>query len=160
MLRLRANIFRWLRLVLQWACPAISDGAAADAESGGQLLVLQPRMSGCAKTTERSLGSLVPDRLKVAGAHSGVADSSARQVAFSVTSHIWFYQADAAQSYCRTVGTKGFDGPSGHKVRRWSDWGISDEESQDEEEEWEESCDHIAELMGQERHLLLWSASW
>lgn len=65
--------------------------------------------------------------------------------------------------YTRSLWTKNFDGPSGHKAKRSLH---NDAEScrepvdTEEQEEWEDSCDDIAELMCQPRHCLLWSPSW
>lgn len=89
--------------------------------------------------------------------------------------------------YRRTLYTKVFDGPSGHKAKRtpsseaktprhtdnevsarglWSQSAAEgltdpeDENSFEEDEDWEDHCDDIAELMGQQRSCMLWSASW
>lgn len=81
----------------------------------------------------------------------------------------------------RTLFTKSFDGPSGHKAKRQRgrsaaaaggplsgvDVPAFDDDSEDEDEDdardwehWEDRCDDIADLMGQQRHTLLWSAAW
>lgn len=72
--------------------------------------------------------------------------------------------------YQRSLETKVFDGPSGHKAKRTlsSDKVSSpreyvEEESlspEDEEDEWEDHCDDIAELMSQQRSGMLWAAAW
>jgi hypothetical protein len=85
--------------------------------------------------------------------------------------------------YRRPLETKVFDGPSGHKARRITSsdsksaalrdedeastrpsalYNCSEDECSPEEEaeDWEDQCDDIAELMGQQRSCMLWSASW
>eukprot|EP00437_Effrenium_voratum_P012591 CAMPEP_0181451260 /NCGR_PEP_ID=MMETSP1110-20121109/28598_1 /TAXON_ID=174948 /ORGANISM="Symbiodinium sp., Strain CCMP421" /LENGTH=414 /DNA_ID=CAMNT_0023575503 /DNA_START=135 /DNA_END=1379 /DNA_ORIENTATION=+ len=68
------------------------------------------------------------------------------------------------EEYCRALHTKAFDGPSGHKARKasCSDEGFdsSDDESDEEEEDWKDQCDEMADLMGQQRQMVLWSGSW
>ncbi|CAE7811063.1 unnamed protein product [Symbiodinium sp. CCMP2592] len=68
------------------------------------------------------------------------------------------------EEYCRALQTKAFDGPSGHKARKasCSDEGFdsSDDESDEEEEDWKDQCDEMADLMGQQRQMVLWSGSW
>mmetsp|Transcript_98230 Transcript_98230/g.174896 ORF Transcript_98230/g.174896 Transcript_98230/m.174896 type:complete len:493 (-) Transcript_98230:109-1587(-) len=65
------------------------------------------------------------------------------------------------RNYQRSLQTKDFDGPSGHKARR-AGMESSEEESDsdDDEEDWEDRCDDIAELMSRQRTMLLWSNSW
>lgn len=75
-----------------------------------------------------------------------------------------------ALEYRRSLETKVFDGPSGHKAKRTSSTTASssseDEDEgepstpEEEAEEWEDHCDDIAELMSQQRSGLLWSSSW
>eukprot|EP00439_Symbiodinium_sp_Y106_P044139 s436_g5.t1 len=64
------------------------------------------------------------------------------------------------EEYCRALHTKAFDGPSGHKARKasCSDEGFdsSDDESDEEEEDWKDQCDEMADLMGQQRQMVLW----
>jgi hypothetical protein len=110
-------------------------------------------------------------------------------VKFDRNSEVSFFddQPDASSElieYRRALDTKIFDGPSGHKAKRIcaSRSGFSDDEastvlwslgatdvaehiegedaSAEEQEDWEDRCDDIAELMGQPRSCLLWSSSW
>lgn len=77
---------------------------------------------------------------------------------------------DGEGQYERSLATKAFDGPSGHKARRATRAGerSSDdddddseaEESDCEEDDWTDTCDDIANLMSQPRHMLMWSATW
>lgn len=85
-------------------------------------------------------------------------------------------------SYDRSVFTKAFDGPSGHKASRrggvpaaaaWAldggksplagifdDVDHSQDEDDEDDDEWADRCDDIADLMSQPRHLLMWSSTW
>jgi len=74
-------------------------------------------------------------------------------------------EESASRHYCRTLQTKVFDGPSAHKARREknseeSDWLSDSEDEDDEGETFDDRCDEIADLMSQQRHMLLWSGSW
>ncbi|CAE7354702.1 unnamed protein product [Symbiodinium natans] len=68
------------------------------------------------------------------------------------------------EEYCRPLRTKAFDGPSGHKARKAScfEEGLdsSDDESDEEDDDWKDQCDEVADLMGQQRQMVLWSGSW
>jgi len=104
---------------------------------------------------------------------------SSNSVQFSAESHVFFFQTDVNssihQSYIRPLRTKFFDGPSGHKAKRssshpaeypqdatiaWGNCWTDDTGSDAEDDDWEDYCDDIAELMGQQRSQLLWSAAW
>mmetsp|Transcript_34122 Transcript_34122/g.77857 ORF Transcript_34122/g.77857 Transcript_34122/m.77857 type:complete len:585 (+) Transcript_34122:77-1831(+) len=84
---------------------------------------------------------------------------------------------ETVPEYQRELFTKDFDGPSGHKAKRSfpserkdgikaAEVETQPPESSDEgsdcedDEEWEDHCDDIADLMSQQRHMLLWSQSW
>jgi len=91
------------------------------------------------------------------------------RVRIAAGSQIRFFETEpgSVAAYSRSLQTKAFDGPSGHKARRRRDGRhdevpeeASGESSEDEQEDWEDQCDDIAQLMSQERHLLLWSALW
>lgn len=100
-----------------------------------------------------------------------------REAHFSSRSEICFFDLNeaAGTGYQRSLQTKAFDGPSGHKAKRFrppteassrellsSRTQDSSSEDEDEEEphEWEEKCDEVAELMSRQRHMLLWSPAW
>jgi len=84
--------------------------------------------------------------------------------------------AEAVHEYQRELFTKDFDGPSGHKAKRSfpserRDGIKAEVETQppdssddgsdyEDDDEWEDHCDDIADLMSQQRHMLLWSQSW
>lgn len=108
------------------------------------------------------------------------------RVHFARQSEVFFFSVDFATAtpvqlaptlleYRCPLQTKVFDGPSGHKARRTTSSDIKTsllehededehstehDEEEDEAEEWEDRCDDIAELMGQERSCMLWSACW
>lgn len=104
------------------------------------------------------------------------SSSRGSKVSFSRSSEVSFFDAELeiapdSLEYQRPLETKVFDGPSGHKAKRT----LSSEKEascsgdrgevalsiqDDEDDEWEDHCDDIAELMSQERSGLLWSASW
>jgi len=68
---------------------------------------------------------------------------------------------ESGEEYTRQLQTKVFDGPSGHKARKASYcWCDEDSDSESEEEDWKDQCDEMAELMGQQRQMVLWSGSW
>lgn len=102
---------------------------------------------------------------------SGTRDHPSRglEVKLAPTSEVCFFCADGEISErptCRALRMKHFDGPSGHKSKRLlavpGDGGSalrSDSET-DDEFDFEDECDEIAELMCHPRHLLLWSNSW
>jgi hypothetical protein len=138
--------------------------------------------------------------------HDRRSDKCGRVVRFSRESEVTFFNvqtcrecaADSASSdpglhrneameataepveleYRRSLYTKAFDGPSGHKAKRTSSalkgWPSDDEANtqqsrcmsyatedvEEDDEEWEDVCDDIAELMCQPRSCLLWSSSW
>jgi len=87
------------------------------------------------------------------------------KVQFADDSQVSFFDmeltgcAGEASMYKRSLQTKVFDGPSGHKARRAGSES-SEEDDSDEEEDWEDRCDDIAELMSRQRTMLLWSESW
>jgi len=89
-----------------------------------------------------------------------------REVKFAESSKICFFDAWPdrclpSDGYHRCLETKVFDGPSGHKAKRDAEEDSDDADSSaSEEEEWEDRCDDIAELMSRERHMLMWSDSW
>mmetsp|Transcript_95802 Transcript_95802/g.228126 ORF Transcript_95802/g.228126 Transcript_95802/m.228126 type:complete len:360 (+) Transcript_95802:251-1330(+) len=64
--------------------------------------------------------------------------------------------------YHRKLQTKDFDGPSGHKARKASClWCGEDSDAESgAEDDWKDQCDEMAELMGQQRQMVLWSGSW
>lgn len=79
--------------------------------------------------------------------------------------------------YERILSTKSFDGRSGHRAQRTvsessphsvqqplkQEEGASTvdaEEDAEDEDEWKDRCDDIADLMVKQRHMLLWSSSW
>lgn len=68
---------------------------------------------------------------------------------------------ESGEEYTRQLQTKVFDGPSGHKARKGTYcWCDEDSDSESEEEDWKDQCDEMAELMGQQRQMVLWSGSW
>jgi len=88
-------------------------------------------------------------------------------VRFTDTSDVRFFQPEVQSpkecfsDYDRAVHTKSFDGPSGHKAFRPTRSETMDRSGQDEdEEEWEDRCDDIADLMCQPRQSMMWSMTW
>lgn len=82
-------------------------------------------------------------------------------------SEIRFFMIDEegeadGDAYQRQLKTKAFDGPSGHRARKASIcWCDEDSESESEEDDdWRERCDEMADLMSQQRQMVLWSGSW
>lgn len=65
---------------------------------------------------------------------------------------------ESGEEYTRQLRTKVFDGPSGHKARKASCW--CEDSDSESEEDWKDQCDEMAELMGQQRQMVLWSGSW
>lgn len=85
-----------------------------------------------------------------------------------------------ADLYSSDLYTKGFDGPSGHKARRYrtaecmverdvlgdrlqqGDGGYENDSdaSEDPDDEWEKQCNTIAELMSSQRSTMMWSSTW
>jgi len=117
-----------------------------------------------------------PDAATSATATLSRSSSGGSSVRFARSSEVSFFDAElelapASLEYQRSLETKAFDGPSGHKAKRTpssekkassfvdKDEGALSTED-DEEDEWEDHCDDIAELMSQQRSNLLWSQSW
>jgi len=102
--------------------------------------------------------------------------SGGSRVRFARSSEVSFFDAELelgpdSLEYRRSLETKVFDGPSGHKAKRTHPsekkascpedrYEVALSTEDDEEDEWEDHCDDIAELMSQERSGLLWSPSW
>lgn len=111
--------------------------------------------------------------------------SSRRRLTMAGSSEVWFFEPEVQEAYHRTAApvvgslarsldTKCFDGPSGHKVKRRPSEGWrgshspsheqeedSDSEGDDDEEEtFKDRCDGIAVLMTQQRSSMLWAACW
>lgn len=129
----------------------IASGAAGPEAIAGpatQPLTFRPQMtaSPCTrKTRKNSLG------LQRGAVH------------FAESSEICFFQNDpTVTEYHRAIETKVFDGPSGHKARhvRIQSKNYSCDEDESDDDDIQDHCDGIAELMTQQRHLLLWSSSW
>lgn len=67
---------------------------------------------------------------------------------------------ESGEEYTRQLRTKVFDGPSGHKARKASYCWCDEDSDSESEEDWKDQCDEMAELMGQQRQMVLWSGSW
>jgi hypothetical protein len=124
---------------------------------------------GSAATEELGPGARATSCGNVSLSRSTTASSQGSSVSFLAKSKIVFFlpgeeDPESRPSYERPLFTKDFDGPSGHKAKRESSSKDSTLEGSEYEEEsddeWEDQCDDIAELMSQERHLMLWSKSW
>lgn len=92
-------------------------------------------------------------------------------VHFAESSNVCFFgscpeRSQPVDGYQRSLVTKVFDGPSGHKAKRAreADPDASDADGtateEEDDEDWEDRCDDIADLMNQQRSMLLWSDSW
>lgn len=95
---------------------------------------------------------------------------------FSEDTEVRFFAPDTQAAlggekleYATATLTKVFDGPSGHKAKLYPAFARSPEdrptgccaaEVPRHLEEWEDTCEEIAELMGQARHSMLWCAAW
>mmetsp|Transcript_11272 Transcript_11272/g.30171 ORF Transcript_11272/g.30171 Transcript_11272/m.30171 type:complete len:364 (-) Transcript_11272:267-1358(-) len=100
--------------------------------------------------------------------------SSRRRLTMAGSSEVWFFEPEVQEAYHRSLDTKCFDGPSGHKVKRRPSEGwrgshspsheqeddSDSEDDDDEEETFEDRCDGIAVLMSQQRSSMLWAACW
>lgn len=103
------------------------------------------------------------------------------KVKFAYKSAVRFLRDASNDQYEIVLYTKAFDGPSGHKARRRTpspdlrafesggEEGTEDEteapedetETSDcDDEDWEDTCDDIAELMSQPRGMFMWSPTW
>lgn len=143
--------------------------ASARAARGGCSALLAAEKSFAASWPTDAATSRVQSQRRSAAEE---AEPGRRKTWFSETSEVCFFHTDVSSdhrsTYERELRTKGFDGPSGHKAKRrgelrlWNPAEGEEEDDEDEEEEetFEEACDEIAELMGRQRHLLLWAASW
>jgi len=100
-------------------------------------------------------------------------------VLFAEQAEVSFFPVHGNHSiqYERILSTKSFDGRSGHRAQRnvsessphsgqqplKQEEGASTvdpEEDDEDEDEWKDRCDDIADLMVKQRHMLLWSSSW
>jgi len=100
-------------------------------------------------------------------------------VLFAEQAEVSFFPLHGNHSiqYERILSTKSFDGRSGHRAQRTvsessphsgqqplkQEEGASTvdaEEEAEDEDEWKDRCDDIADLMVKQRHMLLWSSSW
>jgi len=136
------------------------------------------RQEGSAAPTSGAAG---PPIATVDSGHSPGSCGSSKctsRTRISGGSEICFFVPDSSDeqqelqqqpSYERRLYTKLFDGPSAHKAKHkgMCMFGVlsrntaeSDEDDSEEEEEWEDRCDDIADLMSQERSLILWSNTW
>lgn len=156
------------------AAPAKTAGELAHRQEGenapsqpgpGQLQGVATRATGAAE--QRAKPSGCDGAAKAATPRRG----SCLKVKFAYKSTVRFLRCPAEGQYERILYTKAFDGPSGHKARRTiarcdssSSEGSDDDdargEPEDDEDDWEDTCDDIADLMSQPRGMLMWSSTW
>lgn len=159
-----------------------SEGVAEEQESEDEERLLSSKLVAAVQNAERQAAHDRAIRSENCQAdpsvHAVPARSRSRQsserfsVRFSRKSEVSFFAMHVDSSsapssqplqadYRRPLHTKDFDGPSGHKAKRSPhsrECRMSEDE--EEQEEWEDQCDDIAELMSQQRCCLMWSQAW
>lgn len=148
------------------------DASLAEAASNAQRHAASSRLARAAAEVEKAAKTKAAAGIYPTTIDYEVVDQQLGRLQIAVDAEIWFFQPDDQASYLRTLSTKKFDGPSGHKVRwrsrsimsrklpEFYNEGDCENALDDAYDDWEEMCDEIADLMSQQRHTLLWSASW
>lgn len=124
------------------------------------------QLNSCPQTETRLPDVKTPDpKSKNSRKTSNLQFSDDSQICFFELEDYGFRIQATSECYQCGLQTKEFDGPSGHKAkrRRKSNEEASSSEascSDSEEDDWEDKCDAIAELMSRPRTMVLWSQSW